>query len=73
MSRINYTKEWKRIVTNLERTEARFVQELALSGTEDERQDARARLKRVRIQLAHARRELERMTLVKPRHPRVED
>ncbi len=72
MARINYTKEWLRIVTNLERTEARFVLELELAGTDEERHDAEVKLRAVRKQLAHARGELERMTLVKPRYPRHE-
>ena len=73
MGRINYTKEWQRIITTLERTEVRFVRELTLSATDEERNEARAKLKQIRSQLAHARRELDRVSLVKPYHSRVED
>lgn len=73
MGRINFTKEWQRIITTLERTEVRFVRELTLSATDEERNEARVKLKQIRSQLAHARRELDRLSLVKPYHSRVED
>ena len=73
MARINYTKEWQRIIINLERTEARFIQELYAVGTEEERNVTVAKLLQVREQLAHARNEHERMRLVKPRYAKTGD
>ena len=61
MAKINYTKEWQRIVTTLERTEVRLLKELELSGADDERADATTKLEQVRTQLAHARNEVARL------------
>jgi hypothetical protein len=58
MARINYEKEWARIVTNLERTEIRILKELEMSGADDERADAAGKLEQVRAQLAQARAQL---------------
>jgi predicted metalloendopeptidase len=58
MPSINYEKEWLRLITNLERSEARLLKELDLSTAEDERADAATKLERVRAQLAQAHADL---------------
>jgi hypothetical protein len=55
MSRINYEKEWQRIITSLELNENRLLKELEIAKAEDERTDAKAKLEQVRAQMIQAR------------------
>ena len=58
MARINYEKEWQRIITNLERTEIRLLRELEMSKADDEHADAAGKLEQVRTQMIQARAQL---------------